>query len=256
MAEEVKDAGRRIPQVMLYTFGMNMVLKLVTTVTLSYHITDVQAALDDPTGFPGLWVMRQSMSVPCLTALLTVIIFIFLCGSLNFLIATNRDLYAFARDRGMIFSNWISKVDRRRKIPINAYLASAIISAILSLIYIGSTVAFAAIASLTSVALIQCYMLSIGCVLWRRIYYPKTMPPAQFSLGRWGIPVNASAVLFSLWSFFWSFWPEVTPITMSNFNWAPVIFVVTLLMAFVYYVYDARNHYHGPVTLVEGRKRR
>ena len=66
-------------------------------------------------------------------------------------------------------------------------------------------VAFYAITSLSTVSLLQCYCLSIGCCLWRRIYKPETLPPAKFSLGRFGIPLNVMAVAYSLWAFFWAY---------------------------------------------------
>lgn len=103
-------------------------------------------------------------------------------------------------------------------------------------------------------ALLQCYSFSIGCVLWRRIAHPETLPPAQFSLGRWGIPLNAFAVLYAIWSFFWSFWPQTYPVTASGFNWASPIYVAVLILAMVYFFYKARTTYVGPVTEVEGRK--
>jgi hypothetical protein len=71
----------------------------------------------------------------------------------------------------------------------------------LSLIYIGSPTAFYAITSLMTVALLQCYMFSIGSILWRRIKYPETLPTGTFMLGKWGIPLNAFAVVWCAWSF-------------------------------------------------------
>lgn len=116
-------------------------------------------------------------------------------------------------------------------------------------------VAFFAINSLLTVALLQCYCVSIGCVLWRRIYHPDTLPPADFSLGKLGVPLNAFAVIYALWSFFWCFWPESTPVTAEGFNWSGPIFVSVLLIALIYFFLRARHRYIGPVMEVEGRKR-
>lgn len=83
----------------------------------------------------------------------------------------------------------------------NAIYVTGLFSFLLSLIYIGSEVAFYAITSLFTVALLQCYMFSIGSILWRRIYLPETVPECSFGLGRWGIPINATAVIWCAWSF-------------------------------------------------------
>ena len=52
-----------------------------------------------------------------------------------------------------------------------------------------------------TVALLQCYMFSIGSILWRRVKYPETLPSGTFTLGKWGIPLNAFAVVWCAWSF-------------------------------------------------------
>lgn len=84
----------------------------------------------------------------------------------------------------------------------NAVYVTGAFSFVLSLIYIGSPTAFYAITSLMTVALLQCYMFSIGSILWRRIYMPETIPEARaFSLGKWGIPVNAVAFVWCMWAF-------------------------------------------------------
>ncbi|KAG8424664.1 hypothetical protein J3458_001436 [Metarhizium acridum] len=255
MSEEVRDAAKSIPKVMLITFAINFTLTFVTLVTLSYHISNVTDALSDDTTYPAIYVLRRSMSLPWLNFMLVVIVLLLMFGNLSYLTAVSRDLFAFARDRGIPFSWWISRVDEKRSIPTNACILSAGVSACLSLIYIGSPVAFYALTSLCIVSLLQCYSLSIGCMLYRRICHPETLPYAYFSLGRYGVPINAVAVLTTSWGFFWCFWPQVYPVTAPGFNWASPIFVSALIIAMVYYASQGRHSYHGPVVLVEGRRR-
>lgn len=85
--------------------------------------------------------------------------------------------------------------------PVNAVFVTAGFSFSLSLIYIGSPTAFYAITSLMTVALLQCYMFSIGSILWRRVRMPETIPKSHFCLGRWGIPINAVAFVWCMWAF-------------------------------------------------------
>ncbi|KAK2590386.1 hypothetical protein QQS21_011923 [Conoideocrella luteorostrata] len=254
MSEEVRDAAKNIPKVMLITFAINASLTLLTLITLAYHIPDAGEALLDPTTYPAIYVLRNSMTLPWLNVILVVILVLLMFGNLSYLAAVSRDLFAFARDQGLPFSSWIARVDRDRSIPKNACILSASVSVLLSLTYIGSPVAFYAIISLCIVALLQCYCLSIGCMLYRRIYHPETLPYAHFSLGKYGVPINAIAVVTSAWGFFWCFWPQAYPVTAAGFNWSSPIFVSVLLIAMVYYVFRGRHKYHGPVVLVEDRK--
>lgn len=256
MSEEVRNASSSVPKVMIAVFGLNFVLNLLTVLTLTYHIPDITAALKDPTTYPAIWVLKQSMSNAWLTVLLTVQCVFLLFSNISYLAAVSRDLFAFARDEGLPFSAWLARVDKKRMIPTNAYIFSATFAGLLSLIYLGSPVAFYAIVSLLCTAIMQCFCFSISCMLWRRIYYPETLPHARFSLGRLGVPVNFMSVVVVVWSFFWSFWPQAYPVTIAGFNWAVAIFVPTFVVALIYYYTKGQFVYHGPVTLVEGRKTR
>ena len=254
MAEEVKDAARSVPKAMISIYVVNFCLIFPAILTICYHIPVVEDALADPTLYPTIYVLRKSMSSAWMTVILVIVVVLLICSNITYLAAVSRDLFAFSRDQGFPFSSWISKVDKRRTIPQNACILTSVISMCLALIYIGSPVAFYAITSLLTVALLQCYCLSIGCLLWRKISRPETLPHAHFSLGKFGIPINALAVAYSFWSFFWSFWPQVVPVTAASFNWASVIFVSVLIVALVYYVALGRHKYTGPVALVEGRR--
>lgn len=254
MSEEVKDAAVSIPKVMVSIYVINFCLIFPATITVCYHIPDISAALNDPTTYPAIYVLRQAMSNKWITIILSITCFLNIASNIVYLAAVTRDLFAFARDEGLPFSKWLSAVHPKRHIPVNATLFSCGTATLLSMIYIGSPVAFYAITSLSTVSLLQCYCLSIGCVLWRRIYKPETLPKASFSLGRAGIFVNGAAVIYSMWAFFWSFWPQSTPVTASDYNWASPIFVSALIIAGIYFVFRAKHTYYGPVTEVEGRK--
>ncbi|KAK5699363.1 hypothetical protein LTR17_023293 [Elasticomyces elasticus] len=263
MSEEVKNAAKAIPKTMLIVYVLNFVLLFPAILTICYHIPSLDDALADTTTYPAIYVMRQSMSNTWISVILALIALLSCASAINYYAAVTRDLFAFgtpppsanpSRDNGLPFSSWLSTVHPTKHLPIHASQVSVVTATALSLIYIGSDVAFYAITSLATVSLLMCYTMSIGSVLWRRIYHPETLPPSHFSLGRWGIPCNAAAVIFGVWSFFWSFWPQTTPVTAGGFNWASPIFVTAVLFALGYYVVKAKNVYVGPVVEVEGRR--
>ncbi|KAK8927811.1 putative amino-acid permease [Metarhizium anisopliae] len=254
VSEEVRNAATSVPKAMLAVFVSNFLLTLPLLVTIVYHLPDIAVALKDNTSYPVVYVLRQSMSTNWVTGVLVVVNFLVVCSNVSFLTAASRDLFAFSRDKGFPLSDWISKIDPKRPVPQNAAILTSISTLGMALIYLGSPVAFYAISSLFTVALLQCYCLSIGCFLWRRIYYPETLPHGRFSLGRYGIPMNATAVAYGLWTFFWAFWPESYPVTAGNFNWSSVLFATALIGALVHFALVGRHRYHGPVALVDGRK--
>jgi choline transport protein len=121
---------------------------------------------------------------------------------------------------------------------------------ILSLINIGSSAAFNAIISLQLSSLMLTYAVSIACVLYRRIAHPELLPKARWSLGRFGVVVNGVGLVYSIFVFFWCFWPGATPVTPKSFNWAILMFTALVIASTTTYLLQGRKVYAGPVSLV------
>lgn len=139
--------------------------------------------------------------------------------------------------------------------PFNAVYLSTFISIIISLISLGSSFAFNIIVSLSLLALMSTYMLSIGCVLLRRLSRDgPPLPAARWSLGRWGLPINIVAVLYSGLVVIMSCFPDGFAPAPEDANWAPVIWVAVVLLSVVAYVFHGRKHFTAPVIFVEGRR--
>jgi choline transport protein len=103
-------------------------------------------------------------------------------------------------------------------LPVNSILASLCICVIIALLNLGGRKIFNSIVGLLTGTLGLTYALSIGCVLWRRCY-GAPLPPARWSLGRWGIPLNIIALLYMLTSSIISFFPIFNGTTVANMNW-------------------------------------
>jgi len=127
---------------------------------------------------------------------------------------------------------------------------SFIVTAILSLINLGSTIAIQAVASLSASMLLTSYMVSISTLLLRR-YTGPNLPTRRWSLGRWGAVVNIVALCFL--SVFWifSFFPPTAVVTTTTMNWNSLMFAIIVVVALVYYLLKARHEYVGPVMLVK-----
>lgn len=89
----------------------------------------------------------------------------------------------------------IFQVSPNLDVPVNAVVTSLVISSLLSLINIGSTVAFNSLVSLTNGVLMVSYSVCIGCFVWRRLSR-QPMLPSRFNLGALGLPVNLLAMAF------------------------------------------------------------
>ena len=128
-------------------------------------------------------------------------------------------------------------------------MVSFAITILLSLINIGSTVAFNAIASLGTAALISSYIVSISCVTIKR-YRGQKMPPARWSLGKLGGPINIFSILYLIIVFIFSFFPETAVVNAESMNWNILIYGFTIVFAIVWFLTRGKSQYVGPVEYV------
>ena len=79
------------------------------------------------------------------------------------------DKLSNSRDNGPPCSDWLAVISPRLDVPVNAILLTLFFTCCMSLINLGSKVAFEAMLSLATVALMATYIISIGCVLLKRL---------------------------------------------------------------------------------------
>lgn len=104
-----------------------------------------------------------------------------------------------------------------------AVLTSLVITSLLACINLGSSVALNAINSLGGASILSSYMVTIACLVWRRLY-GEPLPKRRWSLGRYGLPINIAALVFLSPLLFFYFWPLSQPVTPSTHNWSSVMF--------------------------------
>jgi amino acid transporter len=250
MSEEIRDAGRYVPISMWWSYFGNGILAIILLVTYLFAIPSVDDAINDPSGYPFIYVFNNALPTSGVNALTILILLLVIAANISFNASTARQTFAFARDHGLPFSKWIARVHPVKKIPVNAIILTCMITVLLSLINIGSSVAFNAIISLQVVALMMSYSCSIACILYRRLAHPELIPKARWSLGRAAVPVNIVGLVYVTFSFFWSFWPNEVPVTLENFNWSVLLFVGVFALCLVMYALEGRKNYVGPVTMI------
>jgi choline transport protein len=194
---------RADPLYQWWTYIVNGTLGLIMLVSFLFAMPSVEDAINDPTGYPMMYVFQQTMPMYGTVVLTVLMMILLMAGNISYQASTARQTFAFARDRGLPGSRWLGRVNPKLMVPINAVVFSAVFTILLSLINIGSSAAYNAIISLGIVAQMASYSTSISCVLYRRLTAPHLLPKARWSLGRWGVPVNGIAVLFAWQAFFW-----------------------------------------------------
>lgn len=112
LAEELRDAAWVLPRAMVATALINYALGFVMTVTVTSNLgNDVSAILSTSLGQPWIQVLYNATGSKAGTSVLTAVVWIlmlFCC--VNQVTTSSRQLFAFARDRGLPFSPFLAYV--------------------------------------------------------------------------------------------------------------------------------------------------
>ena len=141
----------------------------------------------------------------------------------------------------------------KTQFPVNAvYIVSGLVI-LLSVIEVPSTLAFNIIVSVSLLGILTTYMISIACILLKRFRH-EPLPHARWSLGRWGLPINLFAFLYSTLMIVLCCFPTNLPVGLEDANWAPLVWVGVMIVSVVFYVFYGKQHYTAPVSFIEGQR--
>lgn len=196
LAEELVDASKWLPRIMIAAAACNFSIGFVLLVLILFRVGDVEQVIASPTGQPYIAILLSATrSVPGTAVLVAYIILALVFCATNVVTTSSRQLFSFARDRGVPFSSWLSRVSSDKCLPVQAIVCTVTITVILSLVLIGSSLAFNIIASLFGVALMGSYLVSVATLVFQRFRGGK-LPRTRFSLGRAGLLINMATICF------------------------------------------------------------
>ena len=141
-------------------------------------------------------------------------------------------------------------MDPGLKIPLRALGLLSILCALLAIINIGSTTAFYAVLSLTTLALYLSYLPPILFLLIRKLEgrHPTYGP---FTLGRWGIPINLFAIIYGAFIVIWLPFPTMLPLTKNTMNYASPVWIACVLLALVDWFVSGHQRFNTPDEIEE-----
>jgi len=201
------------------------------------------------------WVVGQRFgSVLGRLLLCTVAVAVFAC-TLACQTAGSRMVYSMARDNALPGSKALSRVSSRTGTPVVASLVVGLGAVAALIVNIGQTALFTALSSLCIAMLYLAYLGVTGPLLYRRLTgwtaarakdLDETGRPV-FTLGRWGVPLNAMAVLYQVCMVVNLLWPRTAVYDTTGhtwwLQWSAVLFIaVTTVIGAGYYAFTHRGH--------------
>ncbi|KAF2842005.1 hypothetical protein M501DRAFT_998239 [Patellaria atrata CBS 101060] len=247
IAEEIENATRVIPKAMIASIVLYFLMGY-TVCILVVFCSRVEDVLTDSFSFPIITIFGNiTDSKSGTSALVSLIILVLICGVCGLLATASRMLWAFAREDGVPFSSYISRIEPRTQLPIFSIGVTSALSLLLALIGLGSEAAFNALSGLTVAGFYSAFIVSASTMLWRRCTTPTAnIPWGPFRLGKAGVPVTLAALAYSVVGLVFSFWPPVAQVDAKSFNWSLVVYLGVLTGAMGWWGVRARKTYKGP----------
>jgi choline transport protein len=230
---------------MLTTTLLNGALGLVAVLTFGFCISDVTMFLNPTTEYPLIHLFyTATRSKAAATAMSVILILLLLGACISALATASRQAFSLARDNGLPFSYIWKDVTRIGvEIPLNTVVLSLGVTILLAAINVGSKAAFSTILSLCISSIFTGYVISVGCVLFRRLQGWR-LPQHQWNLGVFAVPITFLALMYSIFVLATSFFPRArSNLAPDTMNWAIVIWGAVLVFATGFYAITGKYFY-------------
>lgn len=175
---------------------------------------------------------------------------IFVCA-LAVQAACIRMIFAMARDGGLPFGRALAHIDARSRTPVLPAVVTGVIAIAILVINIQQTQIITSITSISVILFYVSYLLLTVPLLMRRLKgWPNkgaTNPAGLFKLGRWGVVVNAGAVIYQIALVIDIAWPRAAvynalPPAHWYLKWAGVVFpALFIIIGLVYFFATQRG---------------
>ncbi|TWU71185.1 hypothetical protein ED733_001478 [Metarhizium rileyi] len=251
MIEEIPDPQRQGPKIMLYCIGIGMVTGFIFLSGILFCVNNIDNVLSATWG-PLLEIFMQATKSKAGSTCLLIFPLLCMVFTTTTLVCTStRMSYAFARDRGMPFSAFFSRVHPTLDVPLNALFWTVAWVIVFGCIFLGSSSTFNAITAASVVALGVTYAIPPAINVLRG---RKMLPDDRsFKLpGASGWILNIVGILWTILTTVLFVFPPSIPVTASSMNYCIVAFGVMLLIAGGTWIFDGRKHYKGPQLDIQG----
>ncbi|KAH8743756.1 amino acid permease-domain-containing protein [Diaporthe sp. PMI_573] len=235
VAEETHNARVETPRAMLHSFIATAVVGMGICLALAFCINDMDVIANDPRGYPLFAALFENWSKSKAAPFLYTASAFSMIGGSGMILTYSTQVAAFARDRGLPYSDQLGRVDSRTNMPMHA----AALLVVLAYLFL--------LPALSSNASDVIYAMATLCntIIWLipltlRLFAGERWVPGPFSLGRWSWPTHCLGVLFSIYFLVTRCFPpdkDTPPIQV-------VVLLIVMTIAVVSYFVGGKK-FHG-----------
>ena len=115
MSEEIENPSLAVPRSIVTSIAVNGSLGFAILLATLFGLGDIDTVLNTPTGYPYMEIFLQATgSVAGTTAMAAIVIALGIGATIGFVATSSRMIWSFARDRGLPFSGFLSRVELPR----------------------------------------------------------------------------------------------------------------------------------------------
>lgn len=238
MAEECKDPETEVPRAITLCIPFAGLAGVFFVLPICFTLPPLEDVLAAPYGQALPYIISTVMgSKAGAIVIMVMILFVTLFCSLSITTAASRCTWAFSRDNALPLSSLWSRTTADR--PLLALSLVTGIEMVLGVIYIGSSSAFTAFASVGVIALAVGYLVPITLSL---LSGRRQVSKARWNVGSiLGPIVNFVAIVWILFQLILFSMPTALPVTAVSMNYASVVFVGLSGISGIWYLISGRK---------------
>ncbi|KAL1412429.1 hypothetical protein Q8F55_000174 [Vanrija albida] len=258
MMEEMPAPSKNAPKVIMLAISMGAVTAWLFLVILLLCVQNLEEVMTSPMG-PLVTIYLQAtnsrVAATCLLLFNFVAVVFMTQGVVT---VASRMCWTFSRDRGLgHVSPFLAPVHPTLLVPVGSLIFVLCVSVVIGCIYLGSDVAFNAIAA-SGLTLVQLSYLIPILMAFIRGEAAFEGQPRTWSLGRYRRLVNGTSIAFLIVTCTFFSLPPSLPVTGPGMNYAVVVLATVAILSTIVWFVDGRKRYYGPTELetrlAEGRR--
>ena len=217
VAEEVPNPGRLIPKAMRRTIYIGGAAATCVCLAFILSVPDMGAVISGKDTDPVTTVLHEGFGATGARIVLCIVLISFLSCAMSLQAAASRLAYSYGRDDMIVGSSLLKRFSQSRAVPPYALLLAAIVPA---MIVLGSKISTDAVTKIVSFAALGIYIgFQMVVLAALRARLKGWVPSGQYTLGRWGLPVNIGALVYGVLAIGNMIWSSRTPGTPWYDDW-------------------------------------
>nr|WSZ96843.1 amino acid permease [Streptomyces sp. NBC_00857] len=242
LAEETKHAQVNAARGIVHAIFWSWIAGFVLLAAMLFAIQDYAGTVSSATGVPPAQIFLDTLGLTAAKVLLVVVVLAQLFCANAGLASTSRMVFAFSRDKALPGSALWRRLSPRTKTPVPAVWLSVGVPFVLALPSLYSETAYSAITSINVIGITPAYAIPI----YLKLRAGDRFTPGPWSLGRWSKPIGWIAVVWVAFITVILCLPQVSPVTLNSFNYAPLALIVVLGLAAIMWAVRGRRSYGIP----------